>query len=74
MSNKTSSAAKHDECVNAATQPLLSHLMAFRKLVVACLIAVVVGFVVVGFVVVGLVVVTFVVDSVVVSVVVSVVS
>ena len=44
MSNTASSAA-HDESVNTKTQPLITHLMAFRKLVVACLIAVVVGFI-----------------------------
>lgn len=36
----------HDERVNAETQPLLSHLMALRKLLVACAIAVLVGFIV----------------------------
>lgn len=46
MSNPTASAAAHDESVKTATQPLISHLMAFRKLVVACLIAVIAGFVV----------------------------
>ena len=46
MSNKASSAAAHDESVKSQTQPLITHLMAFRKLVVACLIAVVAGFVV----------------------------
>ena len=46
MSKKASSAAAHDDSVNSQTQPLLSHLMAFRKLVVACLLSVLVGFVV----------------------------
>lgn len=46
MSNKASSAAAHDESVKTQTQPLITHLMAFRKLVVACLIAAVAGFVV----------------------------
>lgn len=46
MSNQNASAVSHDESVNAKTQPLLTHLMAFRKLVVACLIAVLVGFVI----------------------------
>ena len=45
MSN-TNTAASHDESVKSKTQPLLTHLMAFRKLVVACIIAVLVGFVI----------------------------
>lgn len=45
MNNKAASAAGHDESVKTQTQPLITHLMAFRKLVVACLIAVLVGFV-----------------------------
>jgi sec-independent protein translocase protein TatC len=47
MSNKTSAAAsQHDAQVKENTQPLLTHLMAFRKLVIAILIAILVGFVV----------------------------
>ena len=42
---KDKSASTHDENVNANAQPILSHLMAMRKLVVSCLIAVLVGFV-----------------------------
>ena len=47
MSNKTSAAAsQHDAQVKENTQPLITHLMAFRKLVIAILIAILVGFVV----------------------------
>ena len=45
--NKKKSAAvsEHDAGVTGNTQPLIAHLMAFRKLVIAILIAVLVGFV-----------------------------
>ena len=47
MSNKTSATiSQHDTQVQENTQPLLTHLMAFRKLVIAILVAVLVGFVV----------------------------
>lgn len=46
MSNQASAASAHDADVKKNTQPLISHLMAFRKLVIAVLIAVLVGFVV----------------------------
>lgn len=47
MSKKTSPAvSEHDAGVKENTQPLITHLMAFRKLVIAILIAVLVGFVV----------------------------
>ena len=46
MSNKTSAVSQHDVEVKENTQPLLTHLMAFRKLVIAILISVLVGFVV----------------------------
>ncbi|MCH5288120.1 MAG: twin-arginine translocase subunit TatC [Christensenellaceae bacterium] len=39
-------AGKRDESVNAEVQPLLYHLMALRKLLTACVIAVLAGFVV----------------------------
>lgn len=39
--------SEHDAGVTGNTQPLLSHLMAFRKLVMAILIAVLVGFIIV---------------------------
>ncbi len=38
-------ATEHDQTVNNGAQPLLSHLMAMRKLLISCLGAVVVGFV-----------------------------
>ena len=48
MKNKGASdhESVHDEQVKEQVQPLLSHLLAMRKLVMSCLIAVVVGFVV----------------------------
>jgi len=47
MSKKPSSAvSEHDVGVKANTQPLITHLMAFRKLVIAILGAIIVGFVV----------------------------
>lgn len=47
MSNKTSArVSEHDAGVKENTQPLITHLMAFRKLVIAILGAVLVGFVV----------------------------
>ncbi len=39
-------APSHDAQVDTAAQPLISHLMALRRLLVACLIAIVAGFVV----------------------------
>ena len=46
MSKKTPAAAnQHDADVKNNTQPLITHLMAFRKLVIGILIAVLVGFV-----------------------------
>ena len=46
MSKKSAErSGKHDESVNTETQPLLYHLMALRKLLTACVIAVLVGFV-----------------------------
>ena len=48
MSNKKSAAlSEHDAGVTENTQPLLSHLMALRKLILMILIAALVGFVVV---------------------------
>ena len=41
----TGRSGSHDESVNAEVQPLLYHLMALRKLLIACVIAVLVGFV-----------------------------
>lgn len=38
--------SQHDQSVTTSAQPLLSHLLAMRKLLIACLGAVVVGFVV----------------------------
>lgn len=38
-------AVSHDESVNSETQPLMVHLLAVRKLMINCVIAVVVGFV-----------------------------
>ncbi len=38
-------ASEHDQNVNEGAQPLLAHLLAMRKLLIACLAAVVVGFV-----------------------------
>ena len=35
----------HDDQVKSSTQPLISHLMALRKLLVACAIAILAGFV-----------------------------
>jgi len=47
MSKKTPAAvSSHDADVKENTQPLITHLMAFRKLVISILIAVLVGFVV----------------------------
>ena len=47
MSKKTSAAvSQHDSDVKENTQPLITHLMAFRKLVISILVAVLVGFVV----------------------------
>lgn len=47
MNKKTSTAvSQHDADVKENTQPLITHLMAFRKLVISILIAVLVGFVV----------------------------
>ncbi len=47
MSKKASAAiSEHDAGVKANTQPLITHLMAFRKLVIAILCAIIVGFVV----------------------------
>lgn len=47
MSKKTSApVSEHDAGVKANTQPLITHLMAFRKLVIAILGAVLVGFVI----------------------------
>jgi len=47
MSKKSSAtASQHDADVRENTQPLITHLMAFRKLVIAILIAVLIGFVV----------------------------
>ena len=43
--NKTERADKTGRSVNAEVQPLLYHLMALRKLLTACVIAVLVGFV-----------------------------
>lgn len=43
---KSSRAQSHNESVTAETAPLLYHLMALRKLLIACMIAVVGGFVV----------------------------
>ena len=42
--SKQPSASEHDKNVQSATQPLLSHLMAVRKLMTACAIAVIAGF------------------------------
>lgn len=42
---QSSSVSEHDESVNTKSQPLLSHLLAMRKLLVHSLIAVAVGFV-----------------------------
>ena len=42
---KAKQTSKHDQNVNAEVQPLLYHLMALRKLLTACVIAVLVGFV-----------------------------
>lgn len=39
-------ASEHDQSVDASAQPLFAHLMAMRKLLIACLGAVVIGFVV----------------------------
>ncbi|MED9822141.1 MAG: twin-arginine translocase subunit TatC [Christensenellales bacterium] len=48
MSKQTPAAvSEHDTDVSANRQPLITHLMAFRKLVIAILAAVIVGFVVV---------------------------
>lgn len=38
--------SKHDQSVKSGTQPLITHLMAVRKLVIATLVAVLVGFVI----------------------------
>jgi len=38
-------ASSHDSQVNTAVQPLIGHLIALRKLLIACLIAIVAGFV-----------------------------
>ena len=46
MSKKKPAVSAHDESVSEATQPLLYHLMAMRKLFMACAIAVLAGFVV----------------------------
>ena len=46
MSKKSGRVSAHDVGVKENTQPLIAHLMAFRKLVIAILIAVLVGFVV----------------------------
>ncbi|MBE5798855.1 MAG: twin-arginine translocase subunit TatC [Clostridiales bacterium] len=47
MSKKTSAAvSQHDSDVKKNTQPLITHLMAFRKLVISILIAILIGFVV----------------------------
>ena len=47
MSKKTSAAvSQHDSDVKENTQPLITHLMAFRKLVISILVAVLIGFVV----------------------------
>ena len=42
---KPAAVSEHDAGVTGNTQPLIAHLMAFRKLVIAILIAVLVGFV-----------------------------
>ena len=44
--SKKGAVSEHDELVQSATQPLITHLLAVRKLLTACLIAVVAGFVV----------------------------
>lgn len=44
--SKKDAVSEHDELVQSATQPLITHLLAVRKLLTACLIAVVAGFVV----------------------------
>lgn len=46
MSKKTPAVSTHDADVKENTQPLITHLLAFRKLVISILIAVLVGFVV----------------------------
>ena len=46
MSNKNSGqVSEHDQSVNAGTQPLLYHLMALRRVLIFCAIAILVGFV-----------------------------
>lgn len=40
------SASEHDQSVNENAQPLLEHLLAMRKLLIACFGALAVGFVV----------------------------
>lgn len=51
MNKKTPAAVSdHDAGVTANTQPLISHLMAFRKLVIMILLAAIVGFVVVFYI------------------------
>ena len=44
MKNKVEAAAAHDAEVTGKTQPLLEHVLALRKLLICCIIAVVVGF------------------------------
>ena len=47
MSKKVASpVSQHDSSVKENTQPLITHLMAFRKLVISILVAVLIGFVV----------------------------
>ena len=43
---ESDSVSAHDERVDMQAQPLLYHLMAMRKLLISCLIAVAVGFVI----------------------------
>lgn len=44
--NQPSAISEHDAGVKGDTQPLISHLMAFRKLVISVLVSVLVGFVI----------------------------
>lgn len=43
--SKQPAVSEHDASVKTNAQPLISHLMAFRKLVIACLAALLVGFI-----------------------------
>ena len=43
--SKQSEKSRHDQGVDSSTQPLLAHLMALRKLLISCLVAMLIGFV-----------------------------